>query len=457
MAQDRSSHKVIIVGAGFAGLVAGRELEAAGVDVTIYEARGRIGGRAWTEERLGRPLELGATWVHWMQPFIWTEITRYGQSIYPSPITDRAYWISGGDVHEGTEAELDRKLERPQAAIFEGSREFFPYPHDPLHVLEHGDPAIAARFRAADEGSVLDVLRASDDEATFSQEEIDLADAYWSAGYNGATATASPLMAKHWAALSDHRLSLLDEQTLRFKLTHGMRGIYERIAGDLRADIHLNTPVTAVEHSRAGASVTLANGETVHADAVIVTAPLGALDQLSFTPALPARAQKVIDDGFNSTGFKIWIKIKGQHSIIAYAPTGHPIALIRSEYFEDDDTTILVGFGPDHTKIDLEDAEAVQSILRVWRPDLEVIASTGHDWTADRWSGQTWATPRSGQFIDGWNVLDNTGTRLRFAGADWAKGWNGVVVDGAIETGITTARGLIDEFRGAAAVPAAQK
>ncbi|MGQ7310767.1 NAD(P)/FAD-dependent oxidoreductase [Microbacterium arabinogalactanolyticum] len=434
--------RVAIVGAGFAGLVAARELEAAGIDVEIYEARDRIGGRAWTDERLGHQLEMGATWVHWMQPFVWTEITRYGQGIHPSPIADDAYWLSDGEVHHGTEAELDERLARPQERIFEGSREFFPYPHEPLGVLDSGDAHLIERFRAADQGSVLDALRGGD----FTQEEIDLADAYWSAGYNGRTATASPLMAKHWAALSDHRLSLLDEQTLRFKLDGGMQGIYRAIAADLRAPIRLSTAVTAVAHDADGARLTLADGTAVEADAVIVTAPLGALDGIAFSPALPAPAQQVIDDGFNCTGFKIWIRIRGKHSLIAYAPTGNPIALVRSEYF-DDDSTILVGFGPDHSQIDLTDAAQVQEIVRRWRPDLEVLECTGHDWVADPWSGQTWATPRSGQFLEGWSLFRDTGTRLRFAGADWAKGWNGVVVDGAIETGITTARGLIDEFR----------
>lgn len=39
---------VVVLGAGIAGLVAARELEQRGVDVTVLEARHRVGGRVWT-------------------------------------------------------------------------------------------------------------------------------------------------------------------------------------------------------------------------------------------------------------------------------------------------------------------------------------------------------------------------------------------------------------------------
>ena len=39
---------VVILGAGIAGLVAALELEKRGIDVTVLEARQRVGGRVWT-------------------------------------------------------------------------------------------------------------------------------------------------------------------------------------------------------------------------------------------------------------------------------------------------------------------------------------------------------------------------------------------------------------------------
>jgi NADPH-dependent 2,4-dienoyl-CoA reductase/sulfur reductase-like enzyme len=62
----RSSYDVIVIGAGFAGLVAARDLSLdRNLRVLLIEARDRIGGRTWTAKAFGEEFEMGGTFVHW--------------------------------------------------------------------------------------------------------------------------------------------------------------------------------------------------------------------------------------------------------------------------------------------------------------------------------------------------------------------------------------------------------
>ncbi|MEC9322903.1 MAG: flavin monoamine oxidase family protein [Actinomycetota bacterium] len=54
---------VVVVGAGFAGLSAARELSRLGHDVLVLEGRDRVGGRSFTAMLAGAPVDLGATFV----------------------------------------------------------------------------------------------------------------------------------------------------------------------------------------------------------------------------------------------------------------------------------------------------------------------------------------------------------------------------------------------------------
>ncbi|MEM8592898.1 MAG: FAD-dependent oxidoreductase [Pseudomonadota bacterium] len=56
--------RVAIIGAGFAGLGAAAHLTDAGIDVEIYEARDRLGGRVHTADLAGAKIDLGASWIH---------------------------------------------------------------------------------------------------------------------------------------------------------------------------------------------------------------------------------------------------------------------------------------------------------------------------------------------------------------------------------------------------------
>jgi monoamine oxidase len=68
---------VVVIGAGYCGLTACRDAATNGLRVLLLEARDRIGGRSWSSNMAGYPFERGGTWVHWGQPHVWREISRY--------------------------------------------------------------------------------------------------------------------------------------------------------------------------------------------------------------------------------------------------------------------------------------------------------------------------------------------------------------------------------------------
>jgi monoamine oxidase len=61
---ETEAERVAVIGAGASGLAAASALIAEGYEVTLWEARDRIGGRVWTDSGLGMPLDLGASWIH---------------------------------------------------------------------------------------------------------------------------------------------------------------------------------------------------------------------------------------------------------------------------------------------------------------------------------------------------------------------------------------------------------
>lgn len=62
----RDNYDAIVIGGGFCGLVAARNLSLnRDLKVLLLEARDRIGGRTWTAKEWGEDLEMGGTYVHW--------------------------------------------------------------------------------------------------------------------------------------------------------------------------------------------------------------------------------------------------------------------------------------------------------------------------------------------------------------------------------------------------------
>ncbi|MEM7242018.1 MAG: FAD-dependent oxidoreductase [Pseudomonadota bacterium] len=100
---------VAIVGAGVSGLTAALWLSEEGYDVTVFEARDRIGGRVWTDHRLGVPLDLGASWIHGTDGNPLTNLAEAQRVRIVA--TDDTYVARGGDGREMTDTETPEWLE----------------------------------------------------------------------------------------------------------------------------------------------------------------------------------------------------------------------------------------------------------------------------------------------------------------------------------------------------------
>ena len=92
--------RVLVIGAGVAGLAAASALRAAGRDVVVIEARDRIGGRTWTTDFGGAPVDLGAAWLHGTDGNPVADLARRnGIGWQPAEVIDAT--IAAYDPHEG--------------------------------------------------------------------------------------------------------------------------------------------------------------------------------------------------------------------------------------------------------------------------------------------------------------------------------------------------------------------
>ncbi|GAA3679323.1 flavin monoamine oxidase family protein [Arthrobacter ginkgonis] len=419
---------VIVVGAGFAGLVAARELSRRGHKTTLLEARDRIAGRTHLEEHLGRNLELGGTWVHWTQPFVWAEMGRYGINPVPGPDFTTAYWTAGGTAHQGHADDLLALLDAPNQALLADARRYFPLPWSPLANPEVAD---------------IDGITLSEaiDRLDLTEEQRRILRSFWALNFNGKLDQAAYTQALRWCAVATGSWQTMFEACASFKVEGGTRRLAEAILADSTADLRLNQKVVSIVQDGSGVLVQAADGKQFSARQLVLALPLGVLNDIDIHPALSPAKRQAAARGQAGRGAKLWIKVKGrQERFVAMGPENAPLNFVQAEYI-DEDTTTLVCFGPDAAAIDVNDAEAAQGILDTLVPGLEVLEVAGHNWVDDEYSRSTWPMHYTGYLTGSLAELQRPEGRIRLAGSDFANGWGGFI-DGAIESGLDAARAV---------------
>jgi monoamine oxidase len=224
-----------------------------------------------------------------------------------------------------------------------------------------------------------------------------------------------------------------------------MSGFAQAIAADVAGEIRLGATVRRVAQAADGAVVTCAGGAEARARRVISTLPVNAIAGIGWEPPLPGAWQRANAETVASQGIKVWVKARGRvPRFVAYASQRHPICVLKTE-FTDDDATVLVGFGPDHTQLDVTSVAGVQAAVDALRPGLEVVEVAAHDWMKDPLSRTTWMTHRPGQLTRDLAGLQQPAGVVHFASSDNASLWGGFV-DGAIESGLREARRVAAEL-----------
>lgn len=426
-AHARMDADVIVIGGGFAGLTAARDLREAGRTVIVLEARDRLGGRTWYahSEALGTEVEFGGTWFsREAQPSLAAEIARYGVPVAPQLHPTRLAWFTDGSLRSGPTALADlHETMRTEAGPVDGA---FAQVAD---ALATGDLAKVADLDVP----AADWLAAAD----VSPAARGFLLAYAAAMGGGSTAEQSWLALVLDAVEAGYRFEDAFED-MGESFADGTKSLVDAIAADTGADIRLSSAVARIRHDADGVQVDLEDGGAVRGACAVVALPLNVWRDIAFDPPLDGARQQAAAQGHVGRTTKVLASVANVPDEFVGAAWPGPLQAVIGGRALGDGLRLVTGFAA-QDPIDAQDPAAVQAALQVLLPDARVAATDGHDWVNDPRSKGTWLCVPPGGV--GWLAADLTEPqgRLAFATSDIAiegGGW----IEGAILSGRSAAQ-----------------
>jgi hypothetical protein len=417
---------VVVIGAGFAGLVAARDLIEAGRRVVVLEARDRAGGRTYSSTFPGTDvvIDLGAEWFDPARHhFMAAEVARYGAHFVEADKGGASRWFLDGRHADGDEPdglidmnELEEVLNRLRADI---APVVFAEGFTQTNTAHLDIPFSEYLAKLDAPPAIADLLRAQSYTLTGALPE-----------------EFSALVYLREIAGFDHNPDYSFFASLA-RVDIGSGGLAGRVAAEISDHIRLSEPVTSVTEVSDRVDVTTATGKRYSARQIVLAAPLNTLGDIEFTPGLPPALALLVSQGHTGRCIKVWSKLAGCTHVFAMGwPGVIECTVIATVSEPDGDRAIMAscGLAPD---LAVDRPDLVQAGLDRLGLGATVEEVYGHDWIGDPFSKGTWVALRPGQPPTHGRVKSRWGA-IHLAGADFAGVWSGWV-DGAIESGRTVA------------------
>lgn len=288
-----SGRSVVILGAGIAGLVSAYELRRAGYQVTLLEARNRVGGRAWTirgdeaVEQIDRPAQRAA--------FSTGQYFNAGPARIPSShrlILDYARRLG---------VPLEVFVNSNQSAGWDFGGQVQPQRRMVNDIRGHVGELLAKAI----DGHALDQAMPKDELAMFREflvpytgiddkgryaASVSSGYASWPGGYDHPAAavdrlTLKQLIPNRAIAFPYFFEQIMDMQATMLQPVGGMDRIAQALYAEVRPSVVLGTPVTAIRRDGDGVRVEHAKGAgagagAVRADYCVCTLPAHLLERV---------------------------------------------------------------------------------------------------------------------------------------------------------------------------------
>lgn len=408
MGFNPSEVDIVIVGAGAAGLAAGQALAAAKANFLILEARSRAGGRGWTLEAGGFPLDLGCGWLH---------------SAETNPFVDEAAKL---DIL------LDRSTAPWQRPAFAGN---FP-------MREQADyrqtwEAFYERLEAAAETSPDQPAASFIEPGNRWNPMLDAGSTF----INGV----------ELAGLSTIDYGRYRDSGVNWRAPIGFGALMGRMAAAL--PIRFDCAVSRIDHSGSRLTIETSLG-AISCRAAIVTVSTNILAEgaLQFTPELPGKVQAamrlplgVADKLFlaidGAAALPEETRLYGDRSKVAMAgyhlrPFGRPLieCYFGGAFARELERAGSVAFA------DFAIGDIVSALGASWRARLRPIACSG--WSLDPWARGSYSHARVGASEQRAVLAAPVDDRLFFAGEACSR-HDFSTAHGAFRTGVAAARDVL--------------